>query len=1185
MRNWSGKSTVQNWSTKRSFQVAAIVAMIWMSLAIAFAQTAVKATVTGTITDSAGAAVQGARVIVTNQAMGTISSTTTNEVGRYTVLDLASGNYDVAIEKSGFQRCMGKSVALDPAQTLTFSCVLKPGSIDQTVEVAADSLQVETETAQVSTTLTAEQVQEVPVNGRNWSNLLGLVPGVVGGSEFNSFNAGFGKIFSTQGTHVNGLADTDNNILVEGVTSQRTRGNAVQVAPPTIDAISEISIVTTGYMPEFSRAGGGQIAVQLRSGTPEYHGSLYEYNRNTVYDAADAFSGVNSPINYNNFGFTVGGPVIPHKKKLFFFYSQEFVKWPASAFDTTFVPTAQQHQGNFSALCPGVTPSTPSDQIPAQCPTVPGYLNNVADPNTGQILAGGQAFPNNTIAQKFWSPNGAAMLSLYPTATIFNNANFNFGFTAHQLQNEDTESLKIDYDLDSIKSHLSGTLRRFSNLLVFPDEGGSTQLTTLNWHFPSRAASVDFLTTLSSSLVNDFTVGAQTDPVRSDLAPGALANGLNRGSLGINFPYIFGNASKDFPGKVPSISIQGLDQFQQFISAYPSRSTGHLYQIQDVITKTLKTHTMKFGVWIEHDGENDADQLGFASQNLNGFFNFFANSSQNPNTTGSSVADLLLGNFDSYTEFGFRNETAYSSWQTGLFAQDTWKVNSRFTVQGGLRWDFFPPYSAKFCNFALFEPQFYSAAAGVQQVVDPATGNVTGGNRVNGMVMPCSQLPASANGAIGLFGQPLTASNHNSIQSQLMNAGILRGLPPGIVQSHYKNFEPRLGFAWDPFGHGKTSIRAGGGVFYSHFTLNDATLPGSNAPFQSSATIFGGRVDCPGFALTASGTCTTTTAPGVSAPLSVSGQNLSNNPLAIYQWSLTAEQMLPKDFLVSLGYVGNLTRHGNLLENLNEMRPGTFNNNPGAPSLNAQVPFPGFGAITFSANANNSNYNALQASLQRRMKNGLLIQAAYTYAQAFDFADEYSQEIPNHYCVACNYGPSGFNRHHQLNVSYVYVLPFFKNSNAIVRTLLGGWELAGVFSVHSGTPFAITGGFADPSLMGFDDGEFAQVIPGCNPNNGPRTRTAFFNSACITNPAPGTLGNAGKGVVWGPRYWNDDFALYKNGSVWGEKLHYQIKGQAFNVLNHTNWSGLDTNFGDQNFGGVTSDTPARALEIGAKIVF
>jgi hypothetical protein len=1215
------------------------------------AQYHVNGTITGTITDPSGALVAGVKVTATNTATGISQSTQTNTAGVYFFSDVPPATYTVTAAKDGFRTCEGSGVVLEPSSTRTFSCAMQVGQATETVSVTAGELQVQTDTSQLSEVINSTQIEQLPDNGRNFANFLALEPGVagIGFDTFNSMN-----IFATQGVSVNGLRDSDNNILIEGVSSQRTRDNAATTAAPAVDAIGEINIVSTGYMPEYSRGAGAQIVVQLKSGTDKFHGSLYEYNQNTDYDSAANWAvgtqtAPRGTINWNNFGGTFGGPVPGMHKKLFFFYSEDITRQPGASPNDVIVPSALAHQGNFSEYC----------AANIACPTVPAYLAGQTDPNTGQTLVQGQPFPNNTIAQSFWSPNGAALMAVFPqpnlpSGTVASGFD-NYYYSSQNPNNNHTESLKVDYVIDPWKSHLAVSLRHYRTNSFSGNFGGSPQL--LDWEIqePERGATIDLATTFSPTLVNDLTIGSTEDIVHVKLSPGPLGNGLNRTSVGvtnqspggIDYPYIFGPASKDVAGKTPTVRFAGpnlnLDQnnnafaFNINTDAYPSHSVGHIYQLSDTITKTKGKHILKFGAWIEHDGENDDDQLIIGGQNLNGTFTFAA--TNDPHSTGLPIADMLLGGFDNYAEYGFRNETPWSAWQQGYFGQDTWKVTPNLTIEGGLRWDYLPNYHSKYCNFAMFNPLAYSTFPGTQQVIDPSTGLIQGGNYYNGISMPCTGIPSSAEGHLGVFGESFNGSTASLINQQLVRQGIIRGYPPQILPNRYRAFQPRLGFSWDPFGTSKTTIRGSAGIFYNHETLSDQTQMGRNLPFQTGASLNNGDIDCPGAAQTSSTLgCSgggSAFAPGPvipspaneQGPIPVTGQDYRAPLPVVYSFHFGVQHIF-SNTLVEVGYVGTETRHFSVLEDLNELPVGTFGDctlaggsvsgtnptlcAPGSPyiynngatagtatQVSTIVPYPGFSnsSFTYQINNGNSAYNALQASVRRAMSKNLMFTAVYTYANAHDIGSELQSSIIYHYDPNYNRGNPDWLQHHNFTATYVYTLPFFEHINNWKSAIAGGWGISGTFIFRSGSTgdpitgsqFTVTDAGEDLAGLGVDNGEHAELVPGCDPNKGPRSRDEFFNTACFTMPAPGTLGNAPRNVITGPRFWILDAGLHKNGQIIGEKLGYQFRAEAFNVLNHPIAYGVDSGITDGTFGAVNqvyeNNGDQRVMQLGMRLIF
>jgi Carboxypeptidase regulatory-like domain len=1155
---------------KRAFAWLFGIAVL-VSAPLAFSQTQVQGTVSGLISDSSGAVMPQVTVTITNKATGETHQATTNDSGYYVFPNLPSGTYDVSAEKQGFQRCAKTGIALDPAGNVEADCSLPVGEVTQTVEVQANALQVQTDESKVSRVINNTQIEEIPVNGRNFASLLALQPGVVQSFSFNSFQGM--SLFATQCTHVNGQRGDANNIQIEGAPSTRTRANGAIVAAPSVDAIGEINVVTAGYMPEYSRGAGGQILLEVKSGTQQYHGEAYEFLRNDALDARNFFSSTVSQLKFNNFGYNIGGPVIPHKNKLFFFWSQEWGRIRTSSTDVTTVPTMLARQGNFSQYCAAGLP----------CPKVPTYLNGVDG------LVAGQPFPGDTIPQNLWSPNGSAMLDLSAVPSA-GGVGTNYSQQIPSPQNERKETLKVDYDMESIRSHLAVTLRHYTqDALPSWGTSGSSQLLQIEPLFPERGATVDLVTNFSPTLLNDFTFASSEDIVHVNLS---LGKGLDRSSLGVNFPYIFGDQSKDIAGKIPTVNINGFDTVSGL--PYPSGSIGKVFTFQDVVTDVHGSHVAKAGLWVEQDGEDDHDQVrvtpgsaGGIGNNLNGTFTFSAASS-NPATTGAPLADAILGNFDSYSELGFRNYTPWVARQVGIFGQDAWRVTPRLTVQGGLRWDYFPPYHSRWCNFSSFNPDAYSRLAGIEQTVDPVTGFVTSGNPYNGISVPCSQLPQSAIGHFAVFGQELTASNYASINQQLRDYGLQPGLSPEIFAKHYNNWQPRLGFAWDPNGKGTTSIRAGGGIFYNHFTLSDVTLMGGNSPFQLAAESVNGRADCPGQGSsvglnplrgcsTGGGTST------LQLPIPITGGDLLSKVPSVYTWNVSVEHMLPQNTLLEVAYVGTRARHLVVNSDLNQLRAGTVQANPGV-ALASLSPYAGIGGATVGLNDSSSKYDSLQVSVQRRLSKGLQYGVAYTYAHSYDYGSDLYANAVDTYNLNYNYGRSNFDLRNNLIVNYVYDLPFFKSQTGVAKTVLDGWELAGVLAFQSGFPNTITNALGDVAGAGEDFGQTANLVSGCDPNSGPRTVDQYFKTSCFTEAAQGTFGTSPRNNVTGPGTRNWDFALYKNGPI-TERFHYQFRAEFFNVLNHPSFNSISTSLGNGNFGQATGANDPREIQFGLKLSF
>jgi hypothetical protein len=1151
---------------------------------------------TGVITDPSGAVVAGVSITATNTGTQQTAKTSTNPSGNFVLPNLPSGDYKVRAEKEGFQACESLGVHLDPAASVQVNCAMQLGQVTQTVEVQAQSVQVEETDSKVTRTVDSTQMTELPVNGRNFVSLLGLQPGVVQSFSFNSFQAM--SLFASQCTQVNGLTGESNNLLIDGTPSTRTRANGATVAMPSMDSISEVNIVTTGYMPEYSRAAGGQFAVNLKSGGDKYHGTVYEFVRNSAMDSRNFFSATVPVLDFNDFGFTIGGPVIPNHHKLYFFLSEEWNYEVSGNTDNTTVPTVQDRQGNLAGYCAVFT---------GECPVVPAYMNGVTGP-TGATLVAGKPFPGDIIPLN--SANGSSMVgNFYLNPTTINpvapasdpyEGGLNYNVLYNGPNSTHMYSIKGDYVINN-KNHLSASIRHyFGNTSSTQNgTGAASALIDQGYHWPSRGASVDYTTTFSPTLLNDFSVGANEDINHIVLTPGVFGkNGLDRNSLGVDFPYIIpgGDASKDIAGKIPTLELSGFETVNG--QAYPSGSIGHVYTLQDVITKISGNHTFKAGFWFEHDGENDHDQVrvspgGGVGNNLNGTFEFAA-SPTNPNTTGSPLADALLGNFDDYSELGWRNQTPWRAHQIGFFGQDSWKITPHFTLQGGLRWDVFQPYNSKWNNFAMFQPFAYSFLPGVAQVVDPTTGFITGGDPYNGIVVPGTGVPNDAAGHFAVLGQHLTTSNIASINQELQYYGMAKGLSNSIIGTQWHDFQPRLGFAWAP-GSGKTSVRGGAGIFYNHNTLSDVTLEGGVTPYQLAEQVANGLADCPGSAVTASRTCAVGSATAPNLPIPMTGNDLKNDTPVVYSWNFSVEHMFWNNTMVDVGYVGNRARHMVINADLNQPALGTFNN-PANAGINddALRPYPGIGGDLTTEQEGNSKYDALQVSVQRRLTKSLQYNVSYAYSKAFDMADNIYSVVDDTYNPKYNWQPAGFNQTHNLTTSFVYTLPFYRNATTWYGKAVGGWELSGDVALLSGFQDSV---WANGDVLGngatdVGQNEFAGVMPNCH-YRGSRSVSQFFNTACFYQPGTGAPGIGGYNTLYGtvapnaiegPGIDNFDLALLKNGPI-TERIKYQFRAEFFNILNHPSFNSIDTTVTDSTFGIVNGEAANRNIQLALKLVF
>jgi hypothetical protein len=546
-------------------------------------------------------------------------------------------------------------------------------------------------------------------------------------------------------------------------------------------------------------------------------------------------------------------------------------------------------------------------------------------------------------------------------------------------------------------------------------------------------------------------------------------------------------------------------------------------------------HTFKAGVSFEYSGEDDFDQINVnalpgSTNNQNGQFDFQDN---RPNGTNLGVANVALGLFSSYAELGQRNFTQWRALTTDVFIQDSWKPTSNLTVEGGVRWVYWPPWYSTTNNIANFDPNFYDASRAA--VINPTTGRLVSGARYNGIVLPGDGFEGDA------------ANTALANDPQIL--ALFRGAPRGFSETHANVFEPRLGMSY-AMGD-KTVLRAATGVFHNRVTLNDSTLLGGNPPFQPQVTIANGGADNPGGGTVSS----------ADLPFVVNGQDpIFKHPTG-YMWSAGVQREIPFGFTVDVTYVGRRGLYLQRERNINQLAAGTLQANPGV-NIAALRPYTGYGAIRISENAGRSKYNSLQISADRRYSHGLKVGAAYTLGHSEDNASDKRNVVWNTYDDTGFWGNSNFDRRHVFVAYYIYDLPFWRDQNTLLKNLLGGWQVSGSSFFRTGTPFSVA---RTNDIAGVGDGAFGQsynlvgnVDEGANKqfSNG-SDQNFWFNTAAFAAPAAGTFGNAARNLLYNPGEQQWDMALFKNFNLGGTR-RAQFRAEFFNFPNHPNWDNVQT---------------------------
>ncbi len=1131
--------------------------------------------IAGFVKDPSGASVPNAKVTVRNQS-GLERQATTNESGNYTVTNIPPGLYTVTVEAAGFKKFESRSNKLDPSSQLGLDASLAVGAATETVEVSATAVTLQTESASVQKLITREQIDALELNGRNPVGLASLVPGARGGNL-----AGLNFAFGQGPSNFNGSRNPENLITYDGAPATRTRSNGTSLGSADVDSTSEVQILTAAYAAEYGRTSGAQIRIVTKSGTSSFHGAMYEYLRNTAFNAntwtrnhTPDVPGLlpNStvpPFHYNQFGYNVGGPFyIPgkfnkDKSKFFWYWGQEWVRYRYLDTAQWTVPTALMRQGDFSEL------------LATGPQNILGKVVTLKDSN-------GNPFPGNIIPKTQLSPNGLGILKAYPTANIpvgsYINGTNNLYLTALHPQNQRKDTLAVDMNLTD-RQRLQFRRNNYAFWEYQPLDGTPT-LTPKFFNRPNQTNSLDYVWTISPTLVNEAIATVSLDDV---YIPVDTAHFFDRTTAGITYPYLF-PAGKLIPTRIPTANITGLNGLNG--GPYPSHSAGPIYTFSDSLTWVKSKHTFKFGFYWEKSGENDNDEINVSAcptctNNQNGQFTF---TDGRTGGTGNALGNAALGLFDSYSELGQRAYTIFRGTSYEPYAQDSWKVTPKLTVNYGLRYTVIVPYKALWANMIVFDPALYDPSKAVS--INGKTGAVIMGpnsDRYNGMVIPGTGWPDSAKGRF----PEATAGTYDYL---------FRG---GTYPDHYSDirwgqFQPRVGIAYQV--NDKMVVRAGGGRFYTRLGVSDSVFLGGNPPFQPTANVSLGSADNPG------------AIPANNLPLTVTTQSKAfKNPEA-WNWNVTMERDFFFKSMVSVGYVGRRGLHLQREANINQPTPAIIQANPGV-NPDALRPYLGYNSIRETDNVGSSMYNSLQVAWNRRFANGLQFGLSYTYSKSMDDGSNQRDIIPNTYDASNLWGPSDYDVRHVLIANYLYELPIFRNKTSLAGKLLGGWQLSGIFQAQTGTPRSVlkATSYAFNGVIGNDgsmtnSGEFWNYNgSGINYSKQMAHNTAnlgsdtsyWFNpydsngNLIFTQPAAYTFSTQRvRDLIYSPGFNNWNMGLFKKFTI-KEQMNFQFRAEAYDTFNHPNWSDVNLDPTNKNtFGKVTGKSnDVRNLQLSLRFQF
>jgi hypothetical protein len=1117
--------------------VTLIACALTFGLSGAMAQTG---NIQGTVTDSAGASVPNASVKAFDQDKQVVArETTTSRDGTFNLNPLLPGHYRVRISATGFKAYESNNLTLDLNQIMNLGILVLPiGQMTESISVESQSPLVETSTSQKAFVISSKEVTEVPLNGRDYQSLMRTLPGVVSNdtSDFKlQFNA-------TNTFNINGQRGSSNNVFLDGAINTDVGANDGQYTQVSLDAVGEFKLQTSAFNAEYGRNPGIMISINTKSGGSAFHGTAWEFLRNNAFDARLPFdtTGNTAKLRFDQFGGNISGPVlVPHfstgdHKKLFFFFNFEGTRGTRPNGGTPYIdiPSQQVLNGDLSQLFrPGfIQNNGVNTQYQNGTVFEPGTI--VRD-SSGRAI-GGTPFPGNIIPQSQWNQNAAAFIKLlsFPnraiaTPTPGSPEQVRFPFLDSYQLRKNAEVARVDYNISPNMNFFF----RWADDAQHEQQGlgifGSTPYPVYPQfrEKPGASWSWNLVNVISPRTTNEFIFNYNHLTQVVDIVAGTPKSQYDRTALGFKFQELY--PDQNVRDRFPSFNCGiGSCNFGPFQANW--RSEGKTYAWTDNLTHVIGAHTLKTGIYFNW---NDNGQQPGWSDALN--INFGA-SANNPNDTGNTFANMLLGNYTNVNQTRGIYYGAFRFFTTEAFLQDSWKVNRKVTLEYGMRWAYEgPTYTrGKFLQ-NYFEPNLYDPTKSVQIFTGPGVANgsiVQGsGNAFNGLVQEGTG-----------------------------------GLPLGGVQHRYDNWGPRLGVAYDPYGDGKTAIRIGGGIFYERMQQNVYDFGGlGNPPLTTTPQLYGGNLDGVSPALVATGTI---------FPVSVTAVDKKGQIPTTYSWSLDVQRQLGGKTSLDVGYVGNEGRHLQYNRDLGQL-PLNTTTAAGSTVLssvnfvqNAARPYLGFQSINFTEFGATSNYNALQTRLSRRFASRLTANVSYTWSKAMDEVDSDGTAIGYAFDRRRDYARAGYNRAHVFNVDYVYDLPEFAKNNGALKRVVNGWQLAGISRFVSGSPINVTAN-GDPGTFG--GGQRADYIGG-QIYPGSQNRFEFFNPLVFARPAQGTLGNLGRNALTGPGFQNWDISLYKNTHI-TERVSAQLRLETFNALNHTQWAGVN--------GGINVPNPSTAVTV------
>lgn len=1186
----------------RRFRFAALTLFFWLATLPNVISQTVTGSVTGIVKDPAGAVIVGAPVQLINNISQQTRTYKTNRNGSFKFVSVLPGTYTISITQPGFKTYKQNDVALAAQENLDLHTIaLSLGSVSTSVEVQAAAAHVQTDTSNHSIDINLKQIQNTPLQGRSYQGIIKDLPGV---QDLGSHNTrGWGSTTAS----VNGGQQGQVLVTLDGIAAQDSGAPGLNTyQAPSVDAIAQVTLLVGNYDAQYGSRNGGQVNITIKSGTPHVHGSLYYYFRNEDLNANEFFNnarGIARPTyRYQNPGGTLGGPVptwlIPgvsfnkNRNRLFFFFSYDYLhNSQTSGTNSYTMPTALERQGDFS-----------------QSFNTDGSPIIIRNPLTGA------PFPGNRIPPALLSPIGTAMLNRFPLPNATDptgQRQYNYQFTPHALNPREDKILRVDYNISQNNTMFVRLLQDYQD-----ERGYGAILGALgdgwgqfphSYHIPSAGVAATYIHTFSPTLVNELTWGInkahqQNTPTDEALYKASLLPLTSNGQP-LNLPTIFGNGvntmnldpnvqfglpsgftAQSAPAGIPNLPAFGFD------SRWPFDGTDSLQTLTNNITWVKGAHTIMAGFYYEHDARNVSVYSTYGTEGTY----YFGSDLGNPVDTGDPFANAAFGSVYGYGQDNIKqiNRARYKQYE--WFVQDTWKVTPHFTLDYGMRFQWLGPLYSSGATLGIFDTSKYDPATVGQLLYPYCTGSVSAGSSCPSADKRSINLnsgvvyPYVLQGTFDPATYPAGSVPFSGISQHLTN---LWNAPP--IQ-----YNPRIGFAWDVFGNGRTAMRGGFGIFHGRYAGVDTigasgvgTGPMAAPPHFQAPIILDQTIADLG------------SSPLVFTPQNVNGGSLNYKPPETYDWSFGIQQNLGKGIIMAVTYIGNVAHH-------QWNQTGTQSLGPGYPSIvtgvdfNAVAPlttwtptgganpkyldptsgnggtasfystnliralsggYQGWGAIKTFTQIGESLYDALQVQVNRRVGSRLLFGVNYTWSKTLLYTryqwtpDQLNKNVTS-------------NRPQAVNLNFVYSVPNGSKlwNNAFTKQVLDGWQVAGVGTFYSGQPLTVACSAVN-APPGYWTGTPTGGIPFRCQQNGslwlgssatpssvgstadPRLWWAFNPASFALPPATSLgIGNTPPTLTYGPGVASIDLSVYKEFHLGSEDRVLTIGAQAFNAFNHFN---------------------------------